>query len=83
VRPPPRLHVIEGTPEPDTAQAISRATLKAQAKPADMVACPRCSGREFTETRTGVLMRNGKPTGGTRAMICTACLAQGQRVAIL
>jgi hypothetical protein len=75
--------VIEGTPEPDTAKARSRRRLKAHDKPAEMLSCRRCSGREFIEAKTGVLLRNGKPVGGTKALLCTACLAQGQRVAIL
>lgn len=80
---PPRLHVVPSTPEPDTPQTASRTRVKAQDKPATMAQCPRCGGREFTETRTGVLIRNGKATGGTKALICTLCLAQGKRVAIL
>ena len=80
---PPRLHVVPTAPKPDTAKARSRARMRAQAKPAEMIACPRCSGREFTTTVTGALMRNGKAVGGTKALICTACALNGERVAIL
>ena len=53
------------------------------AKPDEMIQCPRCGGREFTQTLTGTLLRNGQPTGGTTTLICTACALRGERVAIL
>ncbi len=47
-----------------------------------MIQCPRCAGREFIETKTGVLLKGGKPTGGTKALVCVTCLGNGHRVAI-
>lgn len=35
------------------------------------------------ETKTGIVLRSGRPVGGTKALICTGCLAGGERVAIL
>lgn len=78
-----RFHVIDGTPPPETPVTASRRRMKATAKPDEMLDCPRCSGREFIETKTGILLRNGKPTGGTKALICVACLTNGERVLIL
>jgi len=80
---PPRLHVVERTPEPDTAQAKSRSRLKAQERPAEMLSCPRCSGLEFTQTIIGALLRNGRLVGGTKQLVCVACLAKGERVAVI
>lgn len=50
------------------------------AKPAEMLQCRRCGGREFTETVTGSILRHGKPSGGTKALICVICLLAGERV---
>lgn len=76
----PTLHVIEGSPEPDTPKARSRSRARAMAKPAEMLQCRRCGGREFTETVTGSILRHGKPSGGTKALICVICLLAGERV---
>ena len=80
---PPRLHVVETTPEPETLATAVRRRIKAMPKPADMVQCRRCGGREFIQSRTGIMNRNGKPTGGTPSLICVLCLSQGERVAVL
>lgn len=77
------FHVIDGTPEPETPATASRKRVKAMPKPAEMVQCPRCGGREFIETITGALKRGGKRVGGSKALICVTCLASGARVAIL
>ena len=71
----PKLHVIDGTPAPRKS--------KAAAKPADMVQCPRCDGREVLETRIGVMIRpGGKPFGGTKSLICANCQRNGERVVV-
>jgi hypothetical protein len=49
-------------------------------KPATMIQCHRCGGREVIETKIGVLMKNGKPTGGTKQLLCVGCLLRGERV---
>lgn len=51
-------------------------------KPAALLQCPRCAGRELIETKTGVLLKGGKPSGGTRQMVCALCLSRGDRVVI-
>lgn len=50
-------------------------------KPATMLQC-RCGGREMIETKTGVLLKGGKPTGGTKQIICAACMLKGERVVV-
>ncbi len=76
----PKLHVVQGTPAPDTPAEQVRKRVRAMPKPATMVQCHRCGGREVMETKTGVLMKDGKPTGGTKALLCVGCLLRGERV---
>lgn len=78
----PKLHIIQGTLAPDTPAEKVRKRVRAMPKPPTMVQCHRCGGREVIETKIGVLMKNGKPTGGTKTMICVGCLLQGQRVTL-
>ncbi|WP_443697691.1 hypothetical protein [Pseudomonas sp.] len=79
---PPRLLLIQGTKAPDTPTEEVRKRVRAMAKPATMVQCHRCGGREVIETKIGVLMKNGKPSGGTKTMICVGCLLKGERVVV-
>jgi hypothetical protein len=62
----PKLHLIQGTPAPDTPAEQVRKRVRAMPKPATMVQCHRCGGREVIETKIGVMMKSGKPTGGRR-----------------
>jgi len=78
----PRLTLITNTPAPDTPAQRVRERVKKMAKPAEMVQCRRCGGREFMPTKTGVLFKDGKMTGGTPNLICVNCLSRGERVAI-
>jgi hypothetical protein len=77
----PRLTLIPNTPAPDTPAQCVRERVKKMPKPADMAQCPRCGGREFLTTKTGVLIRGGKSHGGTPNLICVHCLAKGERIA--
>ncbi len=79
---PPRFHVIDGTPAPDSPKERSRRRIRAMERPAEMVQCRRCGGREFIETTTGALMRRGRVVGGTKALVCVACLAAGERITV-
>lgn len=47
-----------------------------------MLEC-KCGCREFVETKTGVLFKSGKPYGGTKQLLCAACLLKGERVVIV
>lgn len=78
----PRLTLIPTTPAPDTPAQRMRERVKKMDKPPEMLQCPRCGGREFLATKTGVLMTGGKPTGGTPNLICVHCLTRGERIAI-
>jgi hypothetical protein len=76
--------VIEGTPEPETPASATRRRMKAHETPADLITCPRCTGREFIETITGAMTsRSGKRVGGVKTLVCVPCLMTGRRVAIL
>ncbi|MGY2258124.1 hypothetical protein [Pseudomonas sp. SDO55104_S430] len=78
----PRFHVITGTSAPGTPAEEVRKRVRAAPKPPTMVQCHRCGGREVIESKIGVLMKNGKPTGGTKALLCLACLLKGERVTL-
>lgn len=51
--------------------------------PPSVIQCPRCGGREVIETKTGMLFAGGKASGGTKQLLCTACLLNGERVVVL
>lgn len=72
------MHLIPSIPKPvDLKAKLKRAT-----KPADMLQCPRCSGREVTPTVLGALLKGGKIQGGTKQFICTGCMLKGERVVV-
>lgn len=72
------LHVIEGGAPPEKPKLKSaKAT-----KPAEMVQCPRCTGREVIETVIGGILQGGKLKGGTRQIVCVGCLLKGERVVL-
>lgn len=79
---PPRFHVIQGTPAPETPVERVRKRVRAMPKPEAMIQCHRCGGREVIETKTGMLLKDGKATGGTKQLLCVGCLLRGERVLI-
>lgn len=42
----------------------------------------RCGSREMIETKSGVTLKDGKPCGGIKQMVCAACLIKGQRIVV-
>lgn len=74
-----RFKLIEGTPLPE--QDPVRKRLRA-VKPAELLQCHRCGGREVIETKVGVMFRAGKATGGTRIRLCAHCFMKGERVVL-
>ena len=75
------LHLIPGTPAPDTPAERVRKRLRA-VKPAEMLQCPRCAGREVMTTVTGATIKGGKVAGGTKSWVCAGCHRKGERVAL-
>lgn len=77
-----RLHLIQGTKAQETPAEEVRKRVRAMPKPATMIQCHRCGSREVIETKIGVLMKNGKPTGGTKQLLCAQCFMKGERVVL-
>lgn len=71
------LHVVPPAPAPEDRRKRLRAT-----KPAELLQCRRCGGREVLETRVGVLYVGGKTKGGTKALVCAECHRKGERVVL-
>lgn len=78
----PRFHMIDGKKPPDTQEERSRKRRRSTPKPAEMIQCHRCGGREVIETKIGMVMKDGKAVGGTKVLICASCLPKGDRVVI-
>lgn len=78
----PRFHVIDGTAPPDTPAEQVRRRVRAMPKPEAMVQCHRCGGREVFITKIGVVIKAGKPSGGTSAYLCACCFMRGERVVL-
>lgn len=76
-----KLHSIAGTKPPDTPKQRVADRMK-QNKPMPLIECPRCAGHEVIETKVGVMMKSGKPTGGTKQLICATCAIKGERVVV-
>lgn len=73
--------VIEGTPPPDTPKQHVIDRVKAS-RPSYTVSCHRCGGMEVIETKIGVMIKDGKPSGGTKQLLCALCFMKGERVVI-
>lgn len=75
---PQRFRVIEGGSKPKP----SRAPRKSKApEPLSCHACEADKGHSGAVTMTvklGQMVRDGKPYGGTKAVICAHCLARGK-----
>jgi hypothetical protein len=76
---PPLKLVPKAAP---SAKEAVRQRVRATPKPATMLQC-RCGSREVIEARQGVLLRGGKPSGGSKVLICLNCMLRGERVVVL
>lgn len=74
----PALTIVPPSQPSEAEKARQR--LRKATKPAEMLQCPRCAGREVLEVRSGVLLKNGRASGGTKTLCCAACHRQGERV---
>ena len=70
------FRVIDGTPEPEGP----RKRMRAKAAPGPIIRCPSCTGLAMIEVKLGMVVRNGKPSGGQKVLVCATCLAQGRTV---
>lgn len=69
------LHLVKTGPKRRAARA-------SDPKPAAMLQCARCGGREVIETRVGVMYVDGKARGGTKSLLCADCHRKGERVVL-
>jgi hypothetical protein len=76
----PKLTLVPSKP-PGPAEAV-RLRVKKAPKPAAMLQCNRCGGREVLELKTGVMLEDGKPKGGTKQLVCATCYMKGDRVVL-
>jgi hypothetical protein len=70
MRPMERFKVITGGSRPRSHRARKRGE-------AEQLTCPRCDAAVTVEVRLGRMIRDGKPEGGTRAIVCAVCLSKG------
>lgn len=82
VNKPPHLHVIVGTPAPDTPKERIYKRLRRLPKPKCLLTCPRCAGIEVIFVKLGVFFSKGKTTGGTKVALCALCFRKGDRVVL-
>lgn len=76
-----RLKLVEKPPLAPKEEVRRR--VRRHPKPAAMLQCHKCGGREVIAARNGVEVRNGKPVGGTKVLLCAMCFARGERVVLL
>lgn len=76
------LTVVRGTPPPDTPKQRVVDKLKRQPRPATMLQCPRCAGREVLELKSGASMQGGKLKGGATQIVCATCFMKGERIVL-
>lgn len=72
------LHLVPPAAAPDAPKLKSRTA----SKPAEMLQCPRCGGREMIETVIGAMLQARKLKGGTRQIVCFSCMLKGERVVL-
>lgn len=70
------FRVIDGTSEPEGP----RKRVKAKTAPSDVLRCRRCTSLAMVVVKLGMVMRNGKATGGQKVIVCATCLARGEYV---
>lgn len=78
--PKPILYAVPPA-DPSPAEKV-RQRIKRAPKPAAVLQCNRCGGREVIETKTGVEYAGGKTRGGTKATLCALCFSSGERVVL-
>lgn len=76
---PSKLQLVPAEPAPPEEKVRQR--VKAMPRPATMLEC-RCGCRELIEVKVGVLYQAGKTKGGTRQLLCSACMMKGHRVVV-
>jgi hypothetical protein len=78
----PKFTVIDGTATGETPRIKAEKLKKARPDAAYLLSCHRCGSSSVVEVRTGLLMKNGKPTGGRKQLLCAFCMMKGQHVVL-
>ena len=79
---PQRFRVIDGTAKPKPYRARKRGQ-------AELLTCWQCeqdtgvASAHTLETKQGRMVRDGKPEGGSKVIICADCLARGKVTRLL
>ena len=76
------LHLIPPVPKPERTKRQQVLDRVAAAAPSHLLKCHRCGSMELIETKIGVILKAGKASGGTKALICFHCMTKGERVVI-
>ena len=74
-----KLTIVPASTPPESERL--RLKRRADPKPPAMLQC-RCGAREVLQVKAGVMIRAGKPVGGTLQLLCAACFMQGKRVVL-
>lgn len=74
---PQRFKVIQGGPAEDGKAKPKkyRARRKGDVEP---LVCPECNSGMSMEAKTGRMIANNRPEGGSKRLICVHCLAAGK-----
>lgn len=75
----PRLTLVPPA-EPSDAERLR--LRRRRGKPAPVLECHRCGGRELFVVLVGAELRDGKVRGGTRQYLCAVCHRGGERVVL-
>lgn len=78
-----RLTLVPPPTAPRDKKVERIAKIKREAPPS-LLQCPlrTCLSTSFIEERTGVMLRNGKASGGTKVLICAMCMTRGKRTVV-
>ena len=76
------LHLLPKPAKPPRTKREQVQDRLAEMVPTWMLKCPRCGSLELVETRTGVISKNGRPSGGTKTLLCLHCMVRGERVVV-
>lgn len=77
----PKFTVIDGVT--DTPRQKAEKLKKERPGAAHLLTCFRCGSSTVLEVKTGVIVKNGKASGGTKQLICAFCFMKGQSVTLL
>jgi len=78
----PKLTVIEGGADENDPRVKAEKVKKARPSAAYVLRCHRCGGTSVVEVRTGMIVKNGKASGGAKQLLCAFCMMKGEHVVL-